>query len=367
MSNRQLHRDHRWWRLRAVPVDLVGITALTICTVGLSLFPGLRGTALHLVAGVLFVLFAPGYAFVAALFPAAGTSPTAQDASVPPTTTETAGTDSSVAHPAAAASRRDGIDGLERLILSAALSVALVPVVGVGLHVTPWGIQPETVTVALGGLVLVGTGVAAIRRLRLPPEDRFRVPYRRWLAVARDGVVHPPTRVDGVLNIIVIIAVVLAVSTITVAVVAPSAIPGEGSSPGEQFSGIALLTEDDDGDLVADGYPTTLAPGDSTTLVVGLDNHEHRPVEYSVVVLEQQIDRHSETNVTVTEQRELERFETELAHNETWHHRHDVRPTMTGEVRLVWALYLDAVPDDPSTDTAADDVSIWVDVTDSDG
>ncbi len=169
------------------------------------------------------------------------------------------------------------------------------------------------------------------------------------------------------LNIIVIIAVVLAVSTITVAVVAPSAIPGEGSSPGEQFSGIALLTEDDDGDLVADGYPTTLAPGDSTTLVVGLDNHEHRPVEYSVVVLEQQIDRHSETNVTVTEQRELERFETELAHNETWHHRHDVRPTMTGEVRLVWALYLDAVPDDPSTDTAADDVSIWVDVTDSDG
>lgn len=109
MSNRQLHRDHRWWRLRAVPVDLVGITALTICTVGLSLFPGLRGTALHLVAGVLFVLFAPGYAFVAALFPAAGTSPTAQDASVPPTTTETAGTDSSVAHPAAAARDETGL------------------------------------------------------------------------------------------------------------------------------------------------------------------------------------------------------------------------------------------------------------------
>ena len=67
----------------------------------------------------------------------------------------------------------------------------------------------------------------------------------------------------------------------------------------------------------------------------------------------------------MTEQRELDRFETQLEHDDSWHHAHEVEPTMTGEgIRLVWLLYVDAdVPADPTAETADYDVHLWVDVT----
>ncbi|NGM70337.1 DUF1616 domain-containing protein [Natronolimnobius sp. AArcel1] len=360
MANSQPLRSQHWWRWQSVPVDLALVVGVTLVTITASVVPGLHETLLQFVFGLAFVLFVPGYAFIAAMFPAAGTSPTRATSTVK-TTADAAS--SSVAHTGTPDSRRDGIDGLERVLLSAGLNAALIPVVGMALHVTPWGIQQGSFALALGGVTLAAAGIATVRRRRLPPEDRFRVPYRRWAMIIRDAVLEPPTRVDAVLNVVVIIAVVIAMGAITGAVVAPAAVSGLGTSaaPGEQFSSIAVLTEDD-GDLVADGYPSTLTAGDATTLVADIENHEQRPVEYTVVLFEQQIDRHDETNVTVTDQRELERFEPTLEHGETWQHHHDVQPTMTGEVRLVWGLYPESVPDDPVLADATDEVSIWLDV-----
>ncbi len=112
-----------------------------------------------------------------------------------------------------------------------------------------------------------------------------------------------------------------------------------------------ILTEDDDGDLVADGYPTAVGAGESAEIVVGVDNNEHRTVEYTLVVVEQDVEIVPNETATdssdppvnetvVTEQNELDRFETRLEHNESWHHSHEFEPTITGDdTRIVWLLF----------------------------
>ena len=87
-------------------MDLLLIVALSIILLPLAL---VTTGAARIVLGVLFVLFFPGYTLVAALFPA-----------------------------------RNSIGRIERLALSFGLSIAVVPLIGLGLNYTPWGIRLTT-------------------------------------------------------------------------------------------------------------------------------------------------------------------------------------------------------------------------------
>ncbi len=77
--------------------------------------------------GSLFVLFLPGYAFIKALFP----------------TKE--------------------LDNIERIALSVGMSLALVPITGLILYYTPWGINTAPITICLLGLTIFFATVAATR------------------------------------------------------------------------------------------------------------------------------------------------------------------------------------------------------------
>jgi len=70
-------------------------------------------------------------------------------------------------------------------------------------------------------------------------------------------------------------------------------------------------------------------------------------------------------NVTrVTETEQLQTFEPQLEHNETWQQRHSVRPETTGErLRFQFLLYRGDVPPDPSAGNAYRSVHVWVNVT----
>src|SRR6266568_4418716 len=95
------------------------------------------------ILAILLVLFLPGYVLVAALFPG----------SLTPDEPE--------------------IDWIERIALSLALSVAVVPLFGLVLNFTPGGIRfaPVVVTITL---FTVGVGAAAYwRRMRLPTDKRL--------------------------------------------------------------------------------------------------------------------------------------------------------------------------------------------------
>ena len=343
--------------------------------VNVSVFaPLVRETPLRIVLGLAFVLFVPGYAFIAALFPEAGESPTADDSTQlsdgstddSPTDGDSSADDSPTDGDSAdddawlaPSLQRSGIDGIERVALSFGLSIAIVPLIGLALNFTPWGIRLVPIMIAVSAFTLVATAVAAVRRWQLPPDERFRVPYREWLEAGRRELLEPETRVDGLLNVLLVLSILLAVGTVTFAIVVPP--------QGEQFSAIYILTEDDDGDLVAANYPSEFELGDSAEIVVGVDNNEHRAVEYTVVVVEQAVEIDGNES-TVLDQRELDRFETGLEHNESWHHHHEIEPTIVGDdVRIVWLLFLDDdVPAEPTREDTDYTVHLWVNVSESD-
>ena len=85
--------------------------------------------------GTIFVLWLPGYAFMRALFPK---------------------------HPAAKTDEKD-MDTIERTALSIGISLALVPMVGLLLNYTPWGLSMTPIVLSLVALT-VAFAVAAILR-----------------------------------------------------------------------------------------------------------------------------------------------------------------------------------------------------------
>jgi uncharacterized membrane protein len=342
------------WRLlvpepvRELPADLAAVVVLTLATVFAVVTPGVSETPLRVVLGLPFVLFLPGYALIAALFPEAGVSP---DEDV------VHESDAGDGDPAEEAGEREGIDGIERVALSFGLSIAVVPLVGLVLNFTPFGIRLAPILASVSGLTLVLTAVAARRRRQLPEEERFRVPYRDWLAAGRAELFEPDSQVDAALNVLLALSVVLAAASVTYAVAVPK--------QGESFSELYLLTEQENGSLVADDYPTEFTAGESQPLVVGVGNHEHRSQSYTLVVEIQDV-QIANNSTTVLADRELRRLQTEVANGEDWRQRLDIAPTLTGErLRLAFMLYKGEAPAAPSAESAYREVHLWVNVSQS--
>jgi uncharacterized membrane protein len=347
----------RWWQLlpapvRRLPADLAAVVALVGITAAVVFLPVVSETPLRLVLGLPFVLFVPGYAFIAALFPEAGTFETSEDE---------AGDEEH-------ADDQEGIDGIERVALSFGLSIAVVPLIGLVLNFTPWGIRLVPIMVSVSLFTLASTAVAARRRWDLDPEDRFAVPWRAWVAGARAELFEPDSRTDAALNVLLVVSILLAVGSVGYAVAVPQ--------QGEAFTEFYLLTETEDGELVADDYPTEFTQGEGESLVVGIGNHEHEPMQYSVVVALQEVRIVNEStnnatdteggnvSVVVEQEEELRRFQTQVAHNETWHLQHNVTPTMTGErLRLTYLLYKGEAPEEPTAENAYRELHLWVNVT----
>lgn len=360
--------------IRRLPADLAAVVVLTLVTLATVFVPVVNETPLRVVFGLAFVLFLPGYAFIAALFPEAGESPTADDADSEASNTQSRDTTTPDPVPGsdaagASANReadfdegllngeagdRSGIDGIERVALSFGLSIAIVPLIGLVLNFTPWGIRLVPIAVSVAGFTLVCVGVAAVRRWALPEDERFAIPYREWIATAKGEVFEPDDHTDAALNVVLVASVLLAVGSVGYAVAVPP--------QGEQFSEFYLLTENDDGELVADGYPNTMELDETAELIIGIENNEYETTDYTVVVQLQDVVI-EENESTVIERNEIDRFDATLTHNETHHERHTLRPTMTGEdLRVQYLLYDGEPPAEPTRDNAYRDLHLWIDV-----
>jgi uncharacterized membrane protein len=340
------------WRLlppwlRELPADLAATVVLVLLTDLAVLLPVVSETPLRIVLGLPFVLFLPGYAFIAALFPEQGESPGEEAVD------EDAGEKASGGYLA----RRGGIDGIERVALSFGLSIAVVPLIGLVLNFTPWGIRLVPILLSVSGFTLAMVAVATVRRWELPPEERFTVPYRDWYAAGRAELLEPETRTDAALNVLLVLSIVLATASVGYAVAVPK--------QGEQFTEFYLLTEDDEGDLVAADYPTEFVVGESRPLVVGIGNQEHEPVRYVAVIKLQNVS-FVDNETVVHRDEELDRLHSgELAHNETWQRSYDVTPTFAGErLRLLFLLYRDGeVPAEPTVENSYRELHLWVNVS----
>ena len=346
--------------LRVIPADLVATIGLVFLTVIIVLAPGIRETPLRVVFGLPLVLFLPGYALIAALFPEDGTPPDNEDGS-PPDNSITESRDGrdhgvkTIAGGRVGSDRGRGIDGIERVALSFGLSIAIVPLIGLVLNFTPWGIRLLPVLVSISAFSVFMSGVAVQRRERLPPEERFAVPYRDWFASIREEFFEPASRTDVVLNVLLVLSILLAISSVGYAVTVPK--------PGEAFTEFYLLTEDEDGELIADDYPTEFVSGEPQPVVVGIGNQEHGTENYTVVVMLQRVDIIN-TQTRLRESVEMDRFGARLAHNETRHVPYRIQPPMTGtRLRLAFLLYRGNPPAETTVKNAYRELHLWVNVT----
>jgi uncharacterized membrane protein len=341
----------RWWRmlppwLRALPADLAATAALVVLTVLAVLLPVISDTPLRIVLGLPFVLFLPGYAFIAALFPEAGESPAEESGDAEGDELDGSGY----------LDRRGGIDGIERVALSFGLSIAIVPLIGLVLNFTPWGIRLVPILLSVSGFTLVMVAVAAMRRWELPPDERFSVPYQDWYADTRAELLEPETRTDAALNVLLVVSILLATASVGYAVVVPK--------QGETFTEFYILSEDEEGELRAEDYPTEFVVGESKEVVVGIGNQEHEPTRYTVVVLLQEV-RFVDNESVVDRESELDRLHAgELPHNETWQRTYQVTPTYPGErLRLQFLLYRGDAPADPTTANSYVELHLWINVS----
>ncbi|MEF8868017.1 MAG: DUF1616 domain-containing protein [Haloarculaceae archaeon] len=331
--------------------DLVAAVALALAAVAATLLPPLADTPLRAALGFGFVLLAPGYALVAALFPGRGARGRWVDCGAG------GGENDSGAggrEKDCAAAGRDAPGDAARAALGVLSSVVLAALVGVALSLTV-GLTPASAVVALAAVTVGGAAVAARRRRTLAPEERFTVPLGAWTAATRSALTDPETRGDAALNVVLAVVVVVSLGGVAYA----TAVPGDG----ERFTEFYLLAEDADGDLVAAGYPTEFTAGEPRSQYVGLRNREGETVSYTVVV---QLQRVTVTNdsVRVREREELRRFTPEVAAGETWRRNHTVVPTLTGErLRLTYLLYRGAPPAEPTVGNADQHAYTWIDVS----
>ncbi|ELY42075.1 DUF1616 domain-containing protein [Natronorubrum sulfidifaciens] len=332
-------RSSRFARLRSVPLDLAVVLAVTGLVAVAVVAPIDYLSPLRVPLGFFFVFFVPGYVFVATLFPEAGSSVVTATSDEPDT-------------PSSPLRKR--IDSLERLVLSFGSSVAIVPGLALLLNYTSWGVRTESVLLTAVTVTVFLTGTALIRRLRVPEAERYQPTGPRLLAAVRAELFDSADRAEVALTVLLVAALVLAAGGVGYSVTTPA--------DGEQFSAVYLLNEDTDGEPIADGYATALEAGESGELVIGIDNNEHEPTNYTVVVAEQALES-TDGELRVIDQQEIERFEPRLNHGETWRQEQTIEPSAVDvPVRIVWLVYLDgAVPDEPSTENAAYHVHVWVD------
>ncbi len=322
------------------PVDLAAVAGSTLAIYAATRVAFAPGSPSQILVGLPLLFFLPGYALVSALFPAR------------PSRTDTSHVEDERIGDAAVAGRlgrlhQRGIDGVERLVLSVGLSAVVLPFVGLALSVVPDGLSTQMVLSSLTGFVLAAAVLAAVRRARLPEDQRFSVSLRTAVGTAGATAVGT-TRTETAANVVLAASVVAAAAALGFAVAAPQS--------GGGFTDLHLTTESANGDLVAKNYPDTLGPN-AKPLVLTVENQEGATRQYTVVVQLQQV----ADDGSVTERTRLRTFTPTVAPGEEWTTRHRPNPQMSGnDLRLTYLLYQGDPPANPTRKNAYREIYIWV-------
>ena len=213
-------------------IAVLGLVLLLLIALGVEGLPAPL-PLLRLLLGLPFVLFIPGYALQAALFP-----------------------------------RADDLDGPERLALSFGLSVAVVPPIALLLDWLPWGIRLWPIVVSESLVIFTFSAVALLRRHHLPPADQFRVrvqvDLRGWWA-GQD-------RTGRILYGVLTFAFLLAAGSAIAIVVLPKS--------GEYFTEFYILGSEG----LAESYPREVVAGQTISVTAGITNREGVPATYRIEV-----------------------------------------------------------------------------------
>jgi uncharacterized membrane protein len=269
-------------------VDLLVVIIVSLALVPLAVFLG--GSPVSLILGLIFVLFFPGYTLLVALFP-----------------------------------KRDDLDGVRRLALSFGLSIAVVPLIGVVMNYTRWGVSLYSILISVLIFIIAAAGVAWYRRRRLPQEERFEPRFRPWLWWGQN-------RWDRALLGLLVVVIIGAIGTL-VYVAQPPKVE-------ERFTEFYIFGPEGK----TENYPDVLVLGERATVTIGIVNREQEVTAYNVKIL-------------VGWQEVGEVGTVTLAHEEKWEQEVSFSPLRVGEEQEVeFRLYKEG-------DSKAYHVlDLWIDV-----
>ncbi len=213
----------RNWDLLLIEISVLALAAVVI------LAPSL--VALRVALGIPAVLFFPGYCLLAALFPA-----------------------------------KDGLPPVERVSLAFALSIAVVPMVGMALNYSPWGIRLDPILASLALLITLLSSLAYWRRRATPADQEFAFA----VSVAPANLRHYPLRwlFAG--------SVALAAAGLFAAMYFAATSGNQGGKSTEFY---VLGTGGE-----ATSYPREGSVGEEMALLLRIVNHESRTVRYRIMI-----------------------------------------------------------------------------------
>ncbi len=268
--------------LKHFPNDLALVIFLTLLCIPFVLIPPLNEISpIRIILGLPLVLFLPGYSLIAALF-----------------------------------IRKDDLDGIERVALSFGLSIAITPLLGLGLNYTPFGIRLTPVLIVLSVFTIALAIGAYVRRNRIPEGDSFVVDFNEFkdFLLAQVFFYKKKKCVDKILTAVLILSIVLALSVTVYVIITPK--------EGEKFTEFYVLGPGG----MAEEYPTNLTVGEEGEVIIGVVNHEYAAVTYQLEL---------KVNGKVIDQKSIV-----LAHNETWEGPFTFKPKKAGEdQKLEFLLY----------------------------
>jgi len=281
----------------------------------------LPATSFRIVLGIPFLLFLPGYTLVTALYP-----------------------------------KKEGIDAIERVALSFGLSIALVPLIGLILNYTPWGIRVESVLYSVSSFIFITSIIAMLRRRRLDEQQRHCIEF--WLKLPRWG----GGALNKSLSIILLVSILGALGALGYVIATPK--------PGERLTEFYILGPDGttqghpnefvmDGDKVVfvryNGSETQEVASDTGKVILGIVNHECKNATYLVKVV---ID--GEQAKVYFDKDELDKLgPIELAHEEKWEHEIGFAPQHIGEKQKVeFLLYKNG-----ESEPCLKPLYLWIDAT----
>jgi len=295
------------FEVRERPDDLIACVVLALILVALVFVA--PDTLARQILGLAFVLFLPGYVATAALFP-----------------------------------ENDQIDGIERVALSFGLSIAIVPLIGLALNFTPFGIRLDPILASVSLFIVLVALIAWYRRMRLPEDERYAI----VLDFQLDW--HGMPLVDKVLTIGIAVMLVASVSVLAWAIATPRV--------GERFTQLAILGPDG---MAAD-YPDELVVGQDGRVLLSVKSYEHEPMSYTIVIV---LTNETDHNFTIEQDTILSPFagiaqDFPLEHLEYYNQTFDFNVTEVGTWKLQFLLYTEG---QEFTQDSYREVHLWLEVS----
>lgn len=201
---------------------------VVVLIIAIIFFPS---NVLRVVLALPFLLFFPGYTLMAALFP-----------------------------------RRERMDAIDRIALSFGISIAIVPLIGLILNYSPWGIGLEPALYSVSSFILATSIIAWLRRRRLPEPEKFGINFQLRLP-GWDGSMR-----DKTLSVVLVFTILGALGILGYVIASPKT--------GEKFTEFRVL--DTAGEVAH--YPQELSVGTAGNVILHIVNHEYQEVPYRIEI-----------------------------------------------------------------------------------